>query len=82
MDSLSHLTRRNRSPFYTEMATNINCKKKWHPSRHETQTRVKEAEEVEKRAEAEEKTRKENGRREFLDAQISRTSSDRMKWML
>lgn len=64
------------------MPTNINCKKKWHPSRYETQVRVKEAEEAKEKVEIEGSRRKKLGRREALAAEINKPSSGRMNWML
>lgn len=64
------------------MAQNINCKKKWHPSRYETQTKVKEAEESRSKNESEMEERKKNGRRETLASEIKKTTGNRMRWML
>lgn len=64
------------------MATNINCKKKWHPSRHETQARVRKAEDAVQREKDEDEARREQRRRDVLESQISGTKSGRMGWML
>lgn len=64
------------------MATNINCKKKWHPSRYEVRKQVQEAEEVEQRKREEERVRKEVGRRETLEEEIRKSDTNRMSWML
>ncbi|KMV66368.1 hypothetical protein M970_041620 [Encephalitozoon cuniculi EcunIII-L] len=64
------------------MATNINCKKKWHPSRHETQIRVKEAEKAIEKSRIEEDARRVLGRREALESEIHGEQTERMQWML
>ncbi|ADM11451.2 uncharacterized protein Eint_041640 [Encephalitozoon intestinalis ATCC 50506] len=64
------------------MATNINCKKKWHPSRYETQIRVKEAEQAIEKNKTQENTRKELGRRETLEFEVQKEKAERMQWML
>ncbi|KAG5859982.1 hypothetical protein KMI_04g07930 [Encephalitozoon hellem] len=64
------------------MPTNINCKKKWHPSRYETLVRVKEAEKAVERSRIQEDARRERGRRETLESEIHGKYTERMQWML
>ncbi|AFN82930.1 hypothetical protein EROM_041655 [Encephalitozoon romaleae SJ-2008] len=64
------------------MPANINCKKKWHPSRYETQIRVREAEKAIEKSKIQEDTRRELGRREVLESEIHGEYTERMQWML
>lgn len=64
------------------MVANINCKKKWHPSRYETQIRVKEAEKAIEDKRAQEEARRAAGRREVLESEVLGEKSQRMSWML
>ena len=64
------------------MATNINCKKKWHPSRYETQSKVKEAEAKIQSEIEEENIKKEAERRRHLESETGKQTINRMSWML
>jgi hypothetical protein len=64
------------------MPTNINCKKKWHPSRHEVQRRVEAAERARKREKEAVEMRKMRSRRGMLEEDVGKNLSSRMSWML
>ncbi|KAH9411532.1 hypothetical protein HK407_04g06340 [Ordospora pajunii] len=64
------------------MATNINCKKKWHPSRYETQKKVKEAEANLQSEKQQQSIKKEAERRYCLESEVGGQTINRMSWML
>lgn len=58
------------------MAININCKKKWHPSRYETQKKVELVEQQKIKLEKQKSDNKEDYRRSVL-----KNDTERMSWM-
>lgn len=70
-----------RIDYTTPMVKNINCKKKWYPSRHETTTRLAQAMEK-KRMIAEEADRiAEEEKNKLCNSDTKRTGG-RSSWML
>lgn len=56
---------------------NLNCKKKWHPSRHETRSRVEAGERVQQETE-----REAEQRRSEEPACVPEKGTGRMPWMV
>lgn len=63
------------------MSININCKKKWHPSRYETRKQVDEVKKKLEEKESQNTERFEENRRIILEDKHS-SKNTRMEWML